>query len=91
MLSQIQERDTALQRAHDELEQRIVERTKELATTNKELEAFLILSPTTCEHPSGVSTALVKHCWKIILTNSIPPGGPPRTRTPCGTAHVRID
>src|SRR5882757_6621721 len=40
MLSQIQERDTALQQAHDELEQRVEERTKELATTNKELEAF---------------------------------------------------
>ena len=40
MLSQIQERDAALRQAHDELEQRVVERTKELATTNKELEAF---------------------------------------------------
>src|SRR6266853_568018 len=40
MLSQIQERDAALQKAHDELEQRVEERTKELATTNKELEAF---------------------------------------------------
>jgi len=29
-----------LQQAHDELEQRVEERTKELATTNKELEAF---------------------------------------------------
>jgi signal transduction histidine kinase len=40
MLSQIQARDGALQQAHDELEQRVEERTKELATTNKELEAF---------------------------------------------------
>jgi light-regulated signal transduction histidine kinase (bacteriophytochrome) len=40
MLSQIQERDAALQHAHDQLEQRVEERTKELATTNKELEAF---------------------------------------------------
>src|SRR5260370_15785358 len=40
MLSQIQESDAALQQAHDELEQRVEERTKELATINKELEAF---------------------------------------------------
>ncbi len=40
MLSQIQERDGALQKAHVELEQRIQERTAELNTTNKELEAF---------------------------------------------------
>jgi signal transduction histidine kinase len=40
MLSQIQERDAALRQAHDEMEQRVEERTKELATTNKELESF---------------------------------------------------
>jgi signal transduction histidine kinase len=40
MLSQIQERDAALQKAHDELEQGVQERTRELATSNKELESF---------------------------------------------------
>jgi signal transduction histidine kinase len=40
MLSQIQVRDAALQQGHDEMEQRVVERTRELSATNKELEAF---------------------------------------------------
>jgi signal transduction histidine kinase len=40
MLSQIQQRDGALQQARDELEQRVQLRTAELATINKELESF---------------------------------------------------
>lgn len=40
MLREIQQRDSALQKARDELEQRVSERTSELVTSNRELEAF---------------------------------------------------
>jgi light-regulated signal transduction histidine kinase (bacteriophytochrome) len=40
MLGEIQQRDSALQKAHDELEERVSDRTRELVTSNQELEAF---------------------------------------------------
>lgn len=40
MLAQIQQRDAALQRAHDELERRVEDRTSQLNASNQELEAF---------------------------------------------------
>jgi signal transduction histidine kinase len=40
MLREIQRRDSALQKAHDELEQRVAERTRDLVSANRELEAF---------------------------------------------------
>ncbi len=40
MLGQIQEREGALQQAHDQLEQRVKERTAELETAKKEVEEF---------------------------------------------------
>jgi signal transduction histidine kinase len=40
MLREIQQRDKALQRAHDQLEQRVSDRTRDLVSANQELEAF---------------------------------------------------
>src|SRR2546426_2416794 len=40
MLTQIQRRDVALKKSSDELEQRVIARTQELQSANKELEAF---------------------------------------------------
>jgi light-regulated signal transduction histidine kinase (bacteriophytochrome) len=40
MIREIQQRDIALQRAREGLEQRVSDRTRELVSPNRELEAF---------------------------------------------------
>lgn len=40
MLKEIQQRDKALQKVHDQLEQRVSDRTRDLVSANQELEAF---------------------------------------------------
>ncbi|MGA6982573.1 MAG: ATP-binding protein [Candidatus Sulfotelmatobacter sp.] len=40
MLAEIQRRDEELRKAHDELEDRVTQRTRELSMANRELEAF---------------------------------------------------
>ncbi len=40
MLTEIQQRDNELRKAHDELEDRVDQRTRELQVSNRELEAF---------------------------------------------------
>ena len=51
MLTQIEQRDEALRRARDELEERVAERTRELSRSNAELEQFAYVASHDLQEP----------------------------------------
>jgi len=75
MLEQIQQRDTALRQAHDELEQRVQERTAQLATANAIVESSddAIISKTL----DGTITAWNRGAEKIFGYSSAEAVGKP--------------
>jgi signal transduction histidine kinase len=74
MLGQIQERDTALQAARNDLELRVARRTGELQAVNRELESFTysvahdLRAP--LRHIQGFSDALMEECAQELNTAS---------------------
>ena len=68
MLAQIQERDKELLEAHDELEQRVRDRTAELAAANKEWKLSRTRCRMTCERRCGASMA---SAWRSSRTTAL--------------------